>query len=42
MKDLFGFVAKQDTFIRISIYVGAAFIILFAGYLIGGLIGRIF
>jgi hypothetical protein len=35
------FVNRQDTFIRIGFYVGASFIILLAGYLVGGFIARI-
>ncbi|MRX73866.1 hypothetical protein GJU40_17120 [Bacillus lacus] len=41
IKKIYDFISKQDAFIRIAIYVGAGFIILFAGYLVGGLIGRL-
>jgi hypothetical protein len=40
LQKVLDFVAKQDTFIRIGFYVGASFIILLMGYLVGGFIGR--
>jgi hypothetical protein len=41
MRKIYDFISKQGTFIRIAIYVGAGFIIYFAGYLFGWLIGRL-
>jgi hypothetical protein len=35
------FIMSQDLFIRISIFVGIGFMILYLGYLVGGFIARI-
>jgi hypothetical protein len=41
LDSIIDFVKKQDTFIRIGFYVGASFLIVLAGYWVGGFIARI-
>jgi len=41
LNSLIEFFKKQDTFIKIGFLVGAGFLILFAGYVVGGFVARI-